>query len=111
MSTGSRIRDLREASGLSQTALGEIVGVTQQSVYAWERDISLPDIMSLQALADNYGVTTDFLLCRDEKSPSAICTAELLTRTFRNEKGRDPTPKEASALIEFTNTYIKGLDK
>jgi DNA-binding XRE family transcriptional regulator len=33
----TRIRELRESAGLSQEALGERVGVTRQTVAAWER--------------------------------------------------------------------------
>ena len=44
MTLGERIASLRKEKGLSQEALGELVGVTRQAVSKWEADKTLPDV-------------------------------------------------------------------
>lgn len=58
---GTRIRILRERAGLSQTELGERLGVKQQSVAKWEKGGSL-STARLQALADALDVDVSVLL-------------------------------------------------
>ena len=41
MTLGERIASLRKEKGLSQEALGELVGVTRQAVSKWEAEVSL----------------------------------------------------------------------
>lgn len=41
MTLGERIASLRKEKGLSQEALGELVGVTRQAVSKWEADKTL----------------------------------------------------------------------
>lgn len=59
---GKNIALLRASKGLTQTALGERVGVSFQAVSKWERGETLPDISVLPILADVLDTTTDFLL-------------------------------------------------
>lgn len=57
---------LRRAKKLSQKELGNLMHVSQTSVSQWESGTTNPDIKMLIALAEFYGVTTDFLLGRME---------------------------------------------
>jgi putative transcriptional regulator len=54
---GSRIRNAREAKGMSQEELGRAVGVGQSSVGHWERGMHEPAIWFKLALADVLGIT------------------------------------------------------
>ena len=63
MTTGKRIKQLRESSGLTQSKLSEIVGKGQQAVSKWENDQSIPDFDSLTFLAQYFCVSIDYLLC------------------------------------------------
>ena len=62
-----RIRELRRAFGLSQAELAGAMNVSKQCVSNWENDNVQPSIEMLVKLADYFRVTTDYLLCRDEK--------------------------------------------
>ena len=64
MMTGQRIRDLRKEKRLSQTELADVVHVSQQTITAWENDKAEPSSSAIAALADYFGVTTDYLLGR-----------------------------------------------
>lgn len=61
-----RIKELRESRGLSQDAVGKIIGVKRYSVYAYEKGKCYPDVEHLMALADYFDVTTDYLLGRTD---------------------------------------------
>ena len=56
------LRALRLQKGVSQQAVACHLGITQQSVYRYEKDKFEPDIATLMALADYFGTTVDFLI-------------------------------------------------
>lgn len=68
VTTGKRIKRLRESSGLTQSKLSDIVGKGQQAVSKWENDQSIPDFDSLMFLAQYFCVSIDYLLCVDRVS-------------------------------------------
>ena len=45
MTTGRRVARKRKELGLSQEALGEKLGVSRQSIYKWESDGALPEVV------------------------------------------------------------------
>lgn len=49
--TGATIKSIREAKGITQTQLAEMIGVTGKAVSKWETGKGLPDISLLQPLA------------------------------------------------------------
>ena len=54
--TGTTIKQLREAKRLTQTELGEKIGVSSKTVSKWETAKGLPDISLLQPLSQALGV-------------------------------------------------------
>ena len=62
-----KIKSLRTALGMSQVELAKRLGVSKQCVCNWENDNILPSIELLCKLADELGVTPDFLLDYNEK--------------------------------------------
>jgi transcriptional regulator with XRE-family HTH domain len=61
-SFADRLRDLRKAKGLSQTDLGQLVGLHYTHVGRYERALSMPAADTLQRLAEVLGVSADYLL-------------------------------------------------
>lgn len=59
----SRIKQLRENRGLIQELLASELGITQQMLSKYERDITLIKIDILKKIAQYFNVTTDYLLC------------------------------------------------
>lgn len=55
--TGSTIKKLREARGMTQAQLAERIGVSDKAVSKWETAKGLPDISLLQPLAAALGVS------------------------------------------------------
>ncbi|MDR0905863.1 MAG: helix-turn-helix domain-containing protein [Oscillospiraceae bacterium] len=66
---GERLRSLRKNTDTTQERLAEHLGVTAQAISRWESETCYPDIETLPALADFFGVSVDELL-RDEYSDS-----------------------------------------
>ena len=61
-----RIKLLREERGLTQSALGEIIGVKRFSIYSYEKGRACPDMRGLIALADYFNVSMDYLAGRTD---------------------------------------------
>ena len=65
MQIGDKLKQKRHSSGYSQEALAEKIGVSRQTVSNWENNRSYPDIGSVLALSDLYGISLDELLKED----------------------------------------------
>ncbi|ENV18769.1 LexA family protein [Acinetobacter guillouiae] len=61
-SAGQRIRALRRSKKLTQVQLAKVAGVSSPAVTEWEKDSYLPKAASLEAMANEFGVTTEYIL-------------------------------------------------
>lgn len=68
MEVGNRIREQREAKGISQDELAQKVFVSRQTVSNWERGKTLPDVQSLLLLSNLFDVSVDTLVRGDEET-------------------------------------------
>ena len=59
---GENILRLRQDANLSQEALGDIIGVTRQTISNWEQDLSVPDASMLIHLAEELDTSVSALL-------------------------------------------------
>lgn len=58
----SRIKILRQKRGLIQAILATELGITQQTLSKYEKDVNIIKIDVLKRLAEYFNVTTDYLL-------------------------------------------------
>lgn len=58
----SRIKELREKRGIIQAILAAELGITQQMLSKYERDITSIKVDVLKKLAEYFCVTTDYIL-------------------------------------------------
>lgn len=64
---GKRLKALRLGKGLKQTDMAEIMGMTDRQYQSYEYgEVNVP-ATALNFFADYFGVTTDYLLGREEK--------------------------------------------
>jgi transcriptional regulator with XRE-family HTH domain len=63
---GERLKQLREARGLSQERLAEILNTTRSRIGNYERGIRQPDFEMQEAIADFFNVSLDYLFDRDK---------------------------------------------
>jgi transcriptional regulator with XRE-family HTH domain len=66
MSIGKRIRKRRQILEMTQKELAEAIGVTPQHISAIEQDKRDPSLSSLGKLAEELGVTIDYLMTGKE---------------------------------------------
>ena len=64
---GKLIAKLRKKKGLTQSQLGEIVGVGDRAVSKWERGITSPNIAIINQLSEILGISSNELLAGKEK--------------------------------------------
>lgn len=103
-----RLIALRNAAGITQETLARALSVSNKTVSKWENGISMPDLDMLVALADHFGVSTDFLLGRAEDSPpeknparqtlEGLSATDTLTRAF--ELAESIIPAEYHAVVD-----------
>ena len=62
-----RMKELREANRMEQTALAAKLGVSKQSVSNWENNNILPSIEMLLKICDVFSVSADYLLGRSNE--------------------------------------------
>lgn len=66
-----KIRELRLKKGLTMKQLGEILSVAESTISLYERGKRQPDFETLKRIADFFGVTIDYLLSDENKTPAA----------------------------------------
>ncbi len=60
---GKKLKALRVEMGLSQSQLGEELGVVNQTISFWESGSREPDLDTLLKIARFFAITVDELLC------------------------------------------------
>lgn len=80
-----KIRFLRQKQGLSQQALGELLGVSATAVHKWEHGQSQPDIPALKKMSAIFGVSIDELCDHHPpvRQPEDDGNITIMTRAFR----------------------------
>ena len=61
-SMGESISTLRKEKGMTQKDLADMLGITDQAVSKWERNVAYPDTATIPALAEILGVSVEELL-------------------------------------------------
>ena len=67
-SLGSILTELRKQNNMTQADLAEKMCVTDKAVSKWERDISCPNIETIQKLADFFNIPVNELLSANSSS-------------------------------------------
>ena len=72
------LRILRKTKKISMKELGLIVGVAESTISLYENGKRQPDNATLIRIAEYFGVSTDYLLGRDETPAETTADNELL---------------------------------
>lgn len=72
MIIAGNIGQLRRDAGLTQLDLAEYLNYSDKAVSKWERGESVPDIVTLKAIADRFSVSVDYLLRADHPVENEI---------------------------------------
>ena len=91
-----RIKECREAAGLSQKSLADLVDVTPSAVNQYEKGEKVPSTETLLKLAKALGATTDYLLGASKEKD--ILIDKEVSMVFRDFKGL--TRKDRANIME-----------
>lgn len=95
-----RLKQLRAEKNISQAALANVMGVSQQAVAKWETDKATPDPSAISKLADYFGVTSDYLLGRTD-TPRPVNPS-----TNKSASARET--RQLEKLLEMDGLTFKG---
>lgn len=65
-----RLKTLRKSKGLSMKELGSSFGLAESTISLYENGKRQPDNDTILKFAEYFGVSVDYLLGREEKTPS-----------------------------------------
>ncbi|MEZ5922896.1 MAG: helix-turn-helix domain-containing protein [Hyphomicrobiaceae bacterium] len=108
MSPGRKLKELREAAGLSQAKLAKIAGVSRNAVSQWEAGLTNPSTKRLSVIARSLNVSVDQIMSPSEKIRDRII--DQATRFF-DRLGPDETSIEVICAaadvsrIEFESLF------
>lgn len=73
MLNGERVREARKRAGLSQAKLAASIGVTEHTVYRWERgSVQRLDYGTVQRLAERLGVDAEEIHPTNGSGPAEL---------------------------------------
>lgn len=102
MSFGKNLERIRKGKKMSQAKLGELLGLTQQMVSSYEKDLSSPNVDVLIKIADYFNVSIDSLVEHVVKTPDDDNSQARFLRYFENlsENDRDKCITIVQTLLE-----------
>ena len=67
---GINIATYRKQAGLTQAGLAEKLNYSDKAISKWERGESIPDVLTLMALAEQFDITVNYLLMDPNELPA-----------------------------------------
>ena len=69
---GKTMQELRKAKKMSTTEVADAIGIKPRTYLSYETGEREPNLSVINAIADFYGVSTDYLLGREPKTPKRM---------------------------------------
>lgn len=73
-----RLKEARKAKGMTQVEVSKIIGISQNGYSDWETGKNRVDAVSLNKLADLYGVSVNYLLGANETAENNVLRVPVL---------------------------------
>ena len=112
MTTFEIVKNLAKKQNISIVELEEKLGFSRNSLYAWKK--SKPSVDKLQAVADYFHVSTDYLLGRTDNtsldSDNDLEVEEALN-SMRSYQGKPVSDSEREVLRDIIKAYLDSQDK
>lgn len=89
-----RLRELRLKRGMTQTQVGDLIGVSCVTIGRYEAGEREPSNAKIAALADYFGVSVDYLMGHDQQQETAFSS-----------------PKQQQILSELGNLSEEQLEE
>ena len=108
---GSNIASYRKQAGLTQAALAEQLNYSDKAVSKWERGESIPDVLTLDALARRLGITVNDLLLDpdalpEEQGPVQQTMGRVVEKALKRKANKNIILGLSSLLVWFIALLI-----
>jgi len=100
---GQRLKEFREAAGLSQRELARKIGVTYSNISFWEGNDIIPRSDVLTPIAQTLGISTEDLL--GNSSPKKKLPSSRLWMAF--DRASKLSRRQQQKLVDFVDLYIE----
>lgn len=104
-----RLRELRIKRNLSQEELGNHLDLKKQTISHYENAISFPGKNRLEAIANFFGVTLDYLLGRSEEGNYDVEKIWPEAAVVLRRCGKIPTESERRLIAKILKAAIEEI--
>lgn len=108
MSFGKNLERIRKDKKVSQAKLGAELGLTQQMISSYEKELSSPNTEVLIKIADYFNVSLDYLVGHVVESAGSDSATERFLRYFENLTEMD---REKCIMIVRTLLQERDMEK
>lgn len=108
---GHNIASYRKQAGLTQAALAEQLNYSDKAVSKWERGESIPDVLTLDALARRLGITVNDILqdpdaLPEEQGPVQQTMGRVVEKALKRKANKNIILGLSSLLVWFVALLI-----
>ena len=108
---GTNIALYRKCSGLTQAGLAEKLNYSDKAVSKWERGESVPDVLTLMQLAEQFDITVNDLLSDPNELPGNPTSLEaamskVSEKTLKRKANKSIILKLSSLLVWFVALFF-----
>ena len=108
---GTNIALYRKRAGLTQAGLAEKLNYSDKAVSKWERGESVPDVLTLAQLAEQFEITVNDLLSDPEALPANPTSLEaamtkVSEKTLKRKANKSIILKLSSLLVWFVALFF-----
>ncbi|HEN6000153.1 TPA: helix-turn-helix transcriptional regulator [Streptococcus agalactiae] len=108
MEFAERLKSLRLKKNLTQAEIANKIGISRPAYTYWEKGEKRPTPDKLTKIAEIYGVSTDYLLGKDNVDLSEV---ELLFRTTSEGLSQNDREKLKQELVDFMKERSEAFNK
>ncbi len=102
-----RLRELRLKRGMTQTQVGDLIGVSCVTIGRYEAGEREPSNAKIAALADYFGVSVDYLMGHDDQPQPAPSPADQIKQGVAAEMMRMSIP-EMERVYDYARFVNQG---
>ena len=105
---GANIAAYRKRNGLTQVGLAEKLNYSDKAVSKWERGESVPDVLTLVQLADQFDITVGDLLVDPNQLPEDADgkMQQVVEKTLKRKADKNIILKLSSLLVWFVALFL-----
>lgn len=108
---GTNIATFRKRAGLTQAGLAEKLNYSDKAVSKWERGESIPDVLTLMQLAEQFEVTVNDLLKDPNQLPEETgivqqAMEQVVKKTLKRKANKNIILALSSILVWFVALFI-----